>query len=151
MLRYKNSLKKNLYDKLKEKYSLSPEILEIGYPPQSKFGDLALTFPFELAKKMKTEPRKVAQEIVQLISPLEGVEKIEVAGPGYINLFLDKKSFFSQQLLTLDTPSLSPQEEHIIVEHTNINPNKAAHIGHLRNACLGDTLVRCLKHKGEKV
>jgi len=151
MLRYKNSLKKNLYDKLKEKYSLSPEILEIGYPPQSKFGDLALTFPFELAKKMKTEPRKVAQEIVQLISPLEGVEKIEVAGPGYINLFLDKKSFFSQQLLTLDTPSLSPQEEHIIVEHTNINPNKAAHIGHLRNACLGDTLVRCLKYRDEKV
>lgn len=151
MLRFKNFLKENIYKKLKGKYSLSPEELEISYPPQAKFGDLALTFPFELAKKMKAEPRKIAQDIVQLILPLEGVEKIEVAGPGYINLFLDKKNFFSQQLLTLDTPSLSSQEEHIIVEHTNINPNKAAHIGHLRNACLGDTLVRCLKYKGEKV
>jgi len=151
VLRFKNFLKENIYKKLKGKYSLSPEELEISYPPQAKFGDLALTFPFELAKKMKAEPRKIAQDIVQLILPLEGVEKIEVAGPGYINLFLDKKNFFSQQLLTLDTPSLSSQEEHIIVEHTNINPNKAAHIGHLRNACLGDALVRCLKYRGEKV
>jgi len=151
MLRYKNFLKENIYEKLKGKYSLSLEELEISYPPQAKFGDLALNFPFELAKKMDAEPRKIAQEIAQLISPLEGVKKIEVAGPGYINLFLEKKSYFSQQLLTLDTPRLSPQEEHIIVEHTNINPNKAAHIGHLRNACLGDTLVRCLKYKGEKV
>jgi len=151
MLRYKNFLKENLHQKLKEKYALSPEELEISYPPQAKYGDLAFTFPFELAKKMKAEPRKIAQEIAQLVSPLEGVEKIDVAGPGYINLFLDKKSFFSQQLLALDAPSLSPQEKHIIVEHTNINPNKAAHIGHLRNACMGDTLVRCLKYKGEEV
>ncbi|UCF68486.1 MAG: arginine--tRNA ligase, partial [Acidobacteriota bacterium] len=61
------------------------------------------------------------------------------------------KSFFSQQLLTLDTPSLSPQEDQIIVEHTNINPNKAAHIGHLRNAVLGDTLVRVLRGLGHRV
>jgi len=151
MLRYKNSLKEKLYEKLKAKYSLSPKELEIGYPPQAKYGDLALTFPFELAKKMKAQPREVAQEIAELISPLEGINKIEVAGPGYINLFLDKKDFFSQQLLALEASSLYPEEEHIIVEHTNINPNKAAHIGHLRNACLGDTLVRCLKYKGEKV
>jgi len=151
MLRYKDSLKEDIFEKLKDKYSLCLEELEISYPPQAKFGDMALTFPFELAKKIKAEPRQVAQEIGQLISPLEGVEKIEVAGPGYINLFLDKKSFFCQQLRTLNTPSLSPQEKHIIVEHTNINPNKAAHIGHLRNACLGDTLVRCLKYRGEEV
>jgi arginyl-tRNA synthetase len=151
VLKFKYFVKENIYQKLKGKYSLSPEELDISYPPQAKFGDLALTFPFELAKKMKAEPREIAQDIVQLISPLEGVEKIEVAGPGYINLFLDKKNFFSQQLLTLDTPSMSSLEKHIIVEHTNINPNKAAHIGHLRNACLGDTLVRCLKYKGENV
>jgi arginyl-tRNA synthetase len=151
MLRYKTSLKEKLYEKLKGKYSLSPEELDISYPPQAKYGDLALNFPFELAKKKKAQPREVAQEIVELISPLEGIEKIEVAGPGYINLFLDKKNFFSQQLLALEDSSLYPEEEHIIVEHTNINPNKAAHIGHLRNACLGDTLVRCLKYKGEKV
>lgn len=151
MLRYKTSLKEKLYEKLKGKYSLSPQELDISYPPQAKYGDLALNFPFELAKKKKAQPREVAQEIVELISPLEGIDKIEVAGPGYINLFLNKKNFFSQQLLALEDSSLYPEEEHIIVEHTNINPNKAAHIGHLRNACLGDTLVRCLKYKGEKV
>jgi len=151
MLKFKNSLKEKIYQRLKEKYPLSPEEVEVNYTPQSKFGDLALTFPFELAKKIKTQPRQIAIEIIPLISPLEGIENIEVAGPGYINLFLNKEDFFSRNLLSLGTTSLSPQEKKVIIEHTNINPNKAAHIGHLRNACLGDTLGRCLKYKGEKV
>jgi len=151
MIQFKSFLRDKLFKKLKGKYPLSPEEIEINYTPHQKFGDLALTFPFEIAKKMKATPRKIAQEIIPLISPIEGVENIEVAGAGYINLFLDKKGFFSHNLLSLPTTSLSAQEEKIIIEHTNINPNKAAHIGHLRNACLGDTLARCLKYKGEKV
>ena len=77
--------------------------------------------------------------------------KAEVAGPGYINLFLDRRSFFKEELVALTTSSLFPEEKKITIEHTNINPNKAAHIGHLRNACLGDTLARCLRYKGENV
>jgi len=151
MIKFKTSLKEILYQRLKDKYPLSLEDIKIDYTPQQRFGDLALTFPFEMAKKMKTQPRPTTQEISSLISPLTGVDKIEVAGPGYINLFLNKKGFFFRQLLSLGTNSLSPQEKKVIIEHTNINPNKAAHIGHLRNACLGDTLARCLKYKGENI
>jgi len=151
MLEFKNYLKEKIHKLLKEKYHLELSELEISYTPQQKMGDLALTFPFQLAKRMKKEPRKLALEIIPLLSPLEGVEKIEAAGPGYINLFLEREKFFSSRLHSIGKTSLSPEEEKIIIEHTNINPNKAAHIGHLRNACLGDTLGRCLKYKGENV
>lgn len=76
---------------------------------------------------------------------------MEVAGAGYINLYLDREKFFRKKLADSKRTGLEPEEKKIIVEHTNINPNKAAHVGHLRNACLGDTLVRCLRYRGETV
>ena len=151
MLEYKAYLKEKILERLKDQYPLEPSKLEIGYSPQQKFGDLSLAFPFQLAKKLKRQPRELTLEIIPLLSSIEGVEKIEAAGAGYINLFLDKKNIFFRQLRALDQTDLSPEEEKIIIEHTNINPNKAAHIGHLRNACLGDTLARCQKYKGETV
>ncbi|UCE21473.1 MAG: arginine--tRNA ligase, partial [Candidatus Aminicenantes bacterium] len=151
MIKLKASLKEQILKKLKKQYPLKASELDIGYSPQQKFGDLALAFPFQLAKKLKRQPRELALEIIPLLLPLEGVEKAEAAGAGYINLFLDKKNFFSRQLHTLDRTDLSSEENKIIIEHTNINPNKAAHIGHLRNACLGDTLARCQRYKGETV
>lgn len=151
MIKFKTLLKKELFEQLKGKYPLKLSELEINYTPQLKMGDLALAFPFQLAKKTNAQPRQMAEEIISQLSPIEGIEKIEVAGVGYINLFLDRKKFFSRKLRSIDSPSLSPEEDKIIIEHTNINPNKAAHIGHLRNACLGDTLCRCQKYKGEKV
>jgi arginyl-tRNA synthetase len=151
MIRTKDSLKKIIFEHLKDNYPLMESDIEFIYPPQQKMGDLALSFPFQLAKKNRANPRKVAQEIMAQFGTLPGIEKMEVAGAGYINLFLDKKNFFKNQLGSLKSTALSPDEKKIVVEHTNINPNKAAHIGHLRNACLGDTLVRCLRYKGEKV
>lgn len=151
MIQFKKNLKEKVYEQLKETYPLDPSMLDIKYTPQLKMGDLALAFPFQLAKKMKRLPREIAEEIAPQLSALEGVEKVEIAGPGYINFFLDREQFFSKRLHSLDETSLFPEEKSIIIEHTNINPNKAAHIGHLRNACLGDTLGRCLKYKGENV
>ncbi|GAI97624.1 unnamed protein product, partial [marine sediment metagenome] len=151
MLELKTDLKEKIYKSLKKRYPLELSDLEISHTPQQKMGDLALTFPFQLAKKLNRQPRELALEIIPHLSLLEGIEKIETAGPGFINLFLDRKKFFSHQLHSLEQTSLSPEEKKIIIEHTNINPNKAAHIGHLRNACLGDTLGRCLKYKGENV
>ena len=151
MIELKANLKKKIHEKLKSQFPLALSEIEIGYSPQQKFGDLALAFPFQLAKKMKRQPRELASEITQQLSSLEGIRRIEVAGAGYINLFLDREKFFASSLHRLDRTSLSPDEEKIIIEHTNINPNKAAHIGHLRNACLGDTLARCQKYKGETV
>jgi arginyl-tRNA synthetase len=151
MIAFKSRLKEKIYSYLKDKYPLDLETFDITYAPQLKMGDLALAFPFQVAKKMKRSPREVAAEMIKEMTSLEGIDKVEVAGPGYINFFLDREHFFSDQLRSLDKTHLFPEEKKIIIEHTNINPNKAAHIGHLRNAVLGDTLGRCLLYKGENV
>lgn len=151
MINFKNSLRELIAARLQPEVSLSPQELEINTTPQVKMGDLALTFPFFLSKKTGRPPREIALECLPHLNNIEGVDKVEIAGAGFINLFLDRKTFFSRKIKSASPPSLSAEEQKIIIEHTNINPNKAAHIGHLRNACLGDTLARCLKYKGEKV
>jgi arginyl-tRNA synthetase len=151
MISLKSRLKTKIFERLKGKYSLDLSDIEINYTPQLNMGDLALALPLQLAKKTKAPPRQLAQEMVSLLSSLPGINKIEIAGQGYINFFIDREKFFIRQLRTLDSSALTPEESKVIIEHTNINPNKAAHIGHLRNACLGDTLGRCMKYKGEEV
>jgi arginyl-tRNA synthetase len=151
MIKFKLDLKENIYKHISESYPIDRSELDIDYTPSIEMGDLALAFPFQLAKKLKRNPRELAQEILPLLSSLEGVQKVEVAGSGFINLFLEKPEFFLYSLRQVERSNLVPEEKKIIIEHTNINPNKAAHIGHLRNACLGDTLGRCLIHKGENV
>jgi arginyl-tRNA synthetase len=151
MFRLKDRLREEIFAKIKDSFPVEPADIELTSTPQARFGDLALTFPFQLAKKLKSPPRQVAQEVLSRLSPLPGVEKAEVAGAGYINLYLDRQAFFDSRFRPATGPARPPEERKIVVEHTNINPNKAAHIGHLRNACLGDTLVRCLRHLGETV
>ncbi len=151
LIKYKVYLKEKILEKLARRYPLEESMLDISPTPQAKMGDLALAFPFQLAKRMERSPREVAKEIVPLLSGLTGIEKIEMAGPGYINLYLNRESYFRRQVESIQQPSFYPEEKKIIIEHTNINPNKAAHVGHLRNAVLGDTLGRCLKYKGENV
>lgn len=151
MIALKERIKKLIWSNLKEHFPLELEKIDIAPTPQIKFGDLALAFPFHLAKLMKKPPRELAQKIAPQLSSLPGISKAEAAGGGYINLFLDRELFFLDQIRSLASPSLKPEEKKVIIEHTNINPNKAAHIGHLRNAVLGDTLSRCLKYKGENV
>ncbi|MFC2163521.1 arginine--tRNA ligase [Acidobacteriota bacterium] len=151
MIDYKSTLKKQIHDILGAQFPLELSDIDLSSTPNIKMGDLALAFPFQLAKKIKRNPRELAQEIIPLLSPLPGVNNIVVAGRGFINLFLDREVFFQTEIQSLGRTDLSPEEEKIIIEHTNINPNKAAHIGHLRNACLGDTLGLCYKHKGENI
>jgi len=151
MIKIKNKLKNELLSRIKDKYALADSEIEVNYTPQQSLGDLSFTFPFKLAKRVKANPRQIAEDVLPNFSGLEGVERAEVAGPGYINLFLDRRSFFQTELVSLASSSLLPQEKKVTIEHTNINPNKAAHIGHLRNACLGDTLARCLRYQGENV
>ena len=151
MIKTKADLKKNIHKRIGENYPLELTDLGIDTTPNIKMGDLALAFPFQLAKKLKRNPRELAQKILTSLLPLEGVERAEVAGAGFINLFLNKTEFFRRAVQQVGLSSLTPEEKKIIIEHTNINPNKAAHIGHLRNACLGDALGRCLVHKGETV
>jgi len=151
MIQTKKILRRLVYERLRAAYPVSEADIDFIYPPQAKMGDLALSFPMQLAKRLRANPRLIAQEMTAKIAAVPGVEKVEVAGAGFINLFLDRGAFFERRLRARHDRSLEPEERKVIVEHTNINPNKAAHIGHLRNACLGDTLVRCLKYKKEKV
>src|SRR5690242_19258630 len=114
-------------------------------------GEYALPLSFELAKKLRKAPRKIAEEIVANIGPIPGFEKLEVAGAGYINARLNRAEA-AQSILSGDAPATQHTEkEKILVEHSSINPNKAAHIGHLRNAILGDTFVRLLRASGYPV
>jgi arginyl-tRNA synthetase len=151
MIAFKTSLKFSIFERLKAVYPVEREDLEMAPTPDPKMGDLALTFPFQLAKKLKKAPRAIAQEAAPLLASVAGVVRAEVAGGGFLNLWLDKAAVFAEAIRTAGRTALVPEEGKIIIEHTNINPNKAAHIGHLRNACLGDTLARSLRFKGEKV
>ena len=125
--------------------------MQLEQPKQASFGELALPAAFQLARELKKAPRAIAQEILAGAGSIEGVAGIEVAGNGYLNVRLDRGYYGSALLLA--RPEREPVEHggKIIVEHTNINPNKAAHIGHLRNAILGDTFVRMLRSSGRTV
>jgi arginyl-tRNA synthetase len=119
----------------------------VEQPPKVEMGECALPLAFELARKLRKAPRKIAEEIVTGLGPLEGFAKLEVAGAGYINARLDRGAGAAMLLRDSGRPEPAGtwQGEKILVEHTSINPNKAAHIGHLRNAILGDTFVRLLR------
>lgn len=151
MIEIKKHLTESIFQILKDSYPLDLDNIDLSYTPNIDMGDLALAFPFQLAKKMKRPPRDIAAEIAPKLESLDGITKVDIAGAGYINLFIDRQKFFLSKLQNLGHTTLVPQEEKIIIEHTNINPNKTAHIGHLRNAVLGDTLGRCLKYRGENV
>ena len=119
-------------------------------PKQSSFGELAIPVAFHLARQLKQAPKAIAAELVSGLGAIDGVSELEVAGNGYINVRLNRGSYASAALReTNEAPETVPGK--IIVEHTNINPNKAAHIGHLRNAILGDTFVRMLQARGRNV
>ena len=122
------------------------------YPPRLELGDLALTAPFDLAKGLRRKPREVAERLIQELTPTPGVTRAEVAGGGYVNLFLDRARFARELFAALRDPRPAPAVPGaVIVEHTSVNPNKAAHVGHLRNATLGDSFVRVLRGRGRTV
>jgi arginyl-tRNA synthetase len=119
-------------------------------PKQPAFGEIALPAAFQLARQLKKAPKAIAEDLSTAVGSIEGVASIEIAGNGYMNVRLDR-GFYCASLLRSETRGTSVEADKTIVEHTNINPNKAAHIGHLRNAILGDTFVRMLRAAGRNV
>ena len=122
-------------------------------PPRVEMGEVATPVCFELAKRLKRAPRQIAQEIAAKLPPIEGVDRLEIAGAGYVNFYFSRAAFLAASLREAGAPPPAALADapKCIVEHTNINPNKAAHIGHLRNAALGDTFVRLLRRAGQHV
>lgn len=145
-------LKDALAHHIREKYAVDVSIV-LEKPPKLELGEAASPVCFELAKRLKRAPRQIAQEIAANLPPLGGIARLEVAGGGYLNAFFDRGTFWQSLGTAVAPPSrgTSTPAQKVIVEHTSINPNKAAHIGHVRNAVLGDTIARILRHAGELV
>src|SRR6476619_5818075 len=124
--------------------------IAIEMPPRRALGDLAVPLAFELARRLRKAPRAIAQEIAGTLGAIEGIDRVEAAPNGYVNLFIDRRAALTRWLAADQAPPPDPGTK-TIVEHTAINPNKAAHIGHLRNAALGDAFGRLLRFLGRQV
>jgi arginyl-tRNA synthetase len=122
----------------------------IEVPPNRSLGDLAITVAFQLARTLRKPPKAIAQELAGVLGALPGVAKVVAAPNGYLNLYLDRRPFALDRL-NGRVAAVRSGDGKTVVEHTAINPNKAAHIGHLRNATLGDTIVRVLRFRGTPV
>ncbi|MDP1571814.1 MAG: arginine--tRNA ligase [Vicinamibacterales bacterium] len=140
---------------LADRYALGDDAgvsIVIEYPPTRTLGDLGTPVAFDLARRLRKAPRAIAQEIAGALGAIEGVARVEAAPNGYLNVFLDRRTFLLSRLgVVPGLPAAPAHTEKAIVEHTAINPNKAAHIGHVRNSCLGDTLGRVLRFRGMPV
>ncbi|OLC53527.1 MAG: arginine--tRNA ligase [Acidobacteria bacterium 13_1_40CM_4_69_4] len=148
----KREVVRALEELLRARYKTAPATIAVEYPRQSGMGDLASPVAFEMAKTLRRAPRQIAQDLAAAFPSLPGVERVDVGGAGYLNIFLDRGAAARALAREIAQPPRPAEGAgKIIVEHTNINPNKAAHIGHLRNAVLGDTLARCLRFFGHPV
>lgn len=145
----KEELERAIASACRRLFDLDPPRVVLETPPKVELGDVACPVAFDLAKRLKRPPRKIAEELASALELPAIVERVKVEGGGYLNVFLRRPETLARML----GPSAhhEPSGPKIIVEHTNINPNKAAHIGHLRNAVLGDTLVRNFRRLGRRV
>jgi arginyl-tRNA synthetase len=138
-----------------ELYGLSPSDLPcvaLAGTPSRALGDLAAPLAFELARRLRKAPKLIGQEIAARLGAIPGIARVDCAANGYLNFYFERVAYLTDRLsgrAAAEVPAQAPAK--IIVEHTAINPNKAAHIGHLRNAALGDTLVRALRFLGNPV
>ncbi len=154
---FQQQLSERVRDFLKRQYDVELPNIVIEQPPKVELGEYALPLTFELARKLRKAPKKIAEEIVAGIGDIPGFEKLEVAGAGYINARLKRGDAAAELWKSADSTLpkpvgvAHPDKGKVIVEHSSINPNKAAHIGHLRNAILGDTFVRLLRSRGREV
>jgi arginyl-tRNA synthetase len=152
MLSFQSRLAESVRAAARAAWGADPGPVAFQYPPKIELGDLAVTAPFDLAKTLRRKPREIAERLAQELAGAPGVRRAEAAGGGYVNVFLDRGVFARQLHDHLQRPEpVAAVPGRVIVEHTSINPNKAAHIGHLRNATLGDTFVRVLRHRGREV
>ena len=145
----KNQLSAALAATIQERFGVEHQpVLEV--PPRRDLGDLSSPAGLQLARVLKRNPRAIAEELAAALKRPDAVRDVQVQGAGFLNFYLDRRAFTAA---LLDAPLLpgGVRQGKVVIEHTNINPNKAAHIGHLRNAVLGDVLGRSLKGLGYPV
>ncbi|HHO55727.1 MAG TPA: arginine--tRNA ligase [Trueperaceae bacterium] len=144
-------LKDNLKNAL-EKSLAKLEVKDVDIPiqevPDNKPGDYGSALAFGLAKTLRKNPALIAKEIVDNLDPIAGIAKVETVGP-YINFFVDSADFIKN--VVESDASIAKNNKKVIIEHTSINPNKEAHVGHLRNISLGDAMSRIFRANGHEV
>jgi len=141
-----------------EKLVVELDQIAVEVPPKTALGDLAFPVAFELAKRIKQatgekrNPRDIAELLKTELLSLPAIARVEVAGAGYLNVFLDRSAFLAENAVARPIAgALDDSAPKVCVEHTSVNPNKAAHVGHVRNSVLGDTFQRILKATGKRV
>lgn len=142
-------------------FNISLEQIAAEVPPGTELGDFAFPVAFDLAKRIKQaggekkNPREIAQALKNELETVDFVGRVEIAGAGYLNVFIERSRFLIENAAAQPLPRLaesgSSDSPKICVEHTSVNPNKAAHIGHVRNSVLGDTFVHILRAAGKRV
>ena len=155
------TLREKVISTAKTNFGVELEQIAMEVPPKTELGDLAFPVAFELAKQIKQQtgekqnPRNIAEQLKAALETFDFVEKIEVAGAGYLNVFYNRARFLAEIPDSEVLPKLKLSENEnspkVCVEHTSVNPNKAAHVGHIRNAVLGDTFVKILRSNGQRV
>lgn len=147
-------LRRRVSNVLSERFGLGPSSIPpvvVSETPDRALGDLATPVAFELARRLRRSPRSIAEDLAAGLGQIDGMARVVPTGGGYLNFYLDRQAFLLERLAGRVEPVPLERVVKTIVEHTAINPNKAAHIGHLRNAALGDTLVRVLRFRGVPV
>lgn len=144
-------------DAAKADFGIEIDDLAAEVPPKPELGDVAFPVAFELAKLIKQQtgekqnPRAIAETLKAKLNAFDFVASVEIAGPGYLNVFFDRAGFLTENAAAVPLPVLGRDLAKVCVEHTSVNPNKAAHIGHVRNSVLGDTFARILTATGKRV
>ncbi len=161
LLQLQEEIREKVKQTASEVFNVEIDQIATEVPPKTEFGDLAFPVAFELAKQIKQQtgekqnPRNIAEQIKSSLEEFDFVERIEIAGPGYLNIFYNRPKFLAENISAEPLPKLKLSEdkaaEKVCIEHTSVNPNKAAHIGHVRNSVLGDTFVRILRANGKRV
>ncbi|HEX8686135.1 MAG TPA: arginine--tRNA ligase, partial [Pyrinomonadaceae bacterium] len=156
LIELQHSLRERVRAAAADKFGVELEQVSSEVPPRTELGDLAFPVAFELAKRIKQatgekrNPRAIAEGLKAELEAAAEVDRVEVAGAGYLNLFYDRARLLAG-LSAAPGAAASDARPKRMVEHTSVNPNKAAHIGHLRNSVIGDTFVRILRAGGERV
>lgn len=157
LIELQQTLREKVLETAKTVFDVELEQVAAEIPPKTELGDLAFPVAFELAKRIKQQtgekrnPREIAEQLKTALEANANVERVEVAGAGYLNIFYNRSKFLRSSLSPVFFKIANENSAKRIVEHTAVNPNKAAHIGHVRNAVLGDTFIRILKNNGDNV